>query len=105
MLTDLDKLPHGPEWSIREIKIMDGERPRVQYMFVRPIIPLIREMLVNPAFKGRMKWAPERHYTSPDKKVRVHSNMWTTNWWWRMQVSILRHSTGTKKLTITFRRS
>jgi hypothetical protein len=69
MLTDVDKLRHGPEWIIREIKIMDGETPRIQYLFMRPIISAIRKMLVNPAFKGRMKWAPERHY----------SNMWTSD--------------------------
>jgi hypothetical protein len=103
MLSDLDKLRHGPEWSIREINIMDGETPRVQYMAVRPIVPLIREMLANPTFKGRMKWAPERHYTSSDKKIRVYNNMWASDWWWRMQVSILRYSTNTRLTSISRR--
>lgn len=60
LLGDMDKLPHG------------------QYLLVRPVIEVIREMVANPAFKGRMKWKPERHYTSRDKKNQVYSNMWTT---------------------------
>jgi hypothetical protein len=81
MHADIDSLRHGPEWSIREINIMDGgQKPCVQYLLSRPIISVIREMLANPTFEGTMKWAPEHHYTSKDKTNRVYNNMWASDW-------------------------
>ncbi|KAG9080385.1 hypothetical protein FRC06_006648, partial [Ceratobasidium sp. 370] len=38
MLKDIDKLPHGPEFTIHNIDIFDGVRERTQYLVMRNVI-------------------------------------------------------------------
>jgi hypothetical protein len=73
---------------VHEIEIHDGQRPRVQYLFARNIIKVVRELIGNPAFQEYMQYAPEKQWTTEEKLVRVFSDMWTADWWWRMQVSV-----------------
>ncbi|KAF8597217.1 hypothetical protein BDV93DRAFT_479616 [Ceratobasidium sp. AG-I] len=35
-----------------------------------------------------MRYAPERHWSSSKRTTRVYDEMWSGNWWWRMQVSL-----------------
>jgi hypothetical protein len=90
MNADLDRLPHGPAWSVREFIIQDvhdRQRSRVQHLFARDIVDVVRDLMGNERFKDAMRYAPEKRYTSASKQTRVYSETWTANWWWRMQVS------------------
>lgn len=49
----------------------------------------IRELIGNPAFRNKMQYAPEKVYEDLDGKVRILDEMWTGDWWWNLQVSIL----------------
>ncbi|KAG9127155.1 hypothetical protein FRC07_000413 [Ceratobasidium sp. 392] len=84
---DIDKLKHGPEWLVTDINIPepDGQGARTQYLVNRPVVHVIRELMANPLFRKRMKFAPEKHWTSSKKKNCSFSNMWTANYWRRMQ--------------------
>jgi hypothetical protein len=90
MNADLDRLPHGPAWSVREFVIQDVQdrgRSCVQHLFARDIVDVVRDLMGNERFKDPMRYALERRYTSATKQTRVYSETWTANWWWRMQVS------------------
>jgi hypothetical protein len=89
MLIDIDKLPHGARWHAQELVVGEGEHERVHIMYKREVIDVIRDLIGNPRFRKHMKYAPERHYTSSNKKSRVYGEMWTGNWWWRRQVCSL----------------
>jgi hypothetical protein len=92
MYKDVDKLRHGPVWNLYEINIQDQtngkSKPRVQYLVTRNIVHVIRDMMANPAFRDVMRFAPETHWTSEAKTERIFDNMWSANWWARMQVSL-----------------
>ena len=49
----------------------------------------IRELIGNPAFRDKMQYVPEKVYKDCDGNVRVFDEMWTGDWWWNLQVSIL----------------
>jgi hypothetical protein len=89
LVEDIDKLPHGPSWRMEKIEVEEDSSGRIStaYLFVRDIIEVIRELIGNPAFKGYMRYAPERHWTAEDCRVRIYGETWSGNWWWRMQVS------------------
>jgi hypothetical protein len=90
MLEDVDKyLPHGPGWEVVQVKIKTKTGIRVQYLYWRNIIELIKEILGNPELNGDVAFAPVRKWTTEEKKTRVIDEMWTANWWWRMQVGHL----------------
>jgi hypothetical protein len=87
LVADVDKLPHGPEWSVVPLVAGQGLHKRTVYLYKRPIIDVIRELIGNPSFRDCMRFRPERHWTTCASGARVYSEMWTGDWWWRRQVS------------------
>ncbi|KAJ1303019.1 hypothetical protein OPQ81_011220 [Rhizoctonia solani] len=65
MLEDINKyLPHGPGQNI---------------------IELIQEIIGNPQLNGDIAFSPVKKWTTKAKNNCVIDEMWTANWWWRMQ--------------------
>ncbi|KAG8792140.1 hypothetical protein FRC12_007023 [Ceratobasidium sp. 428] len=85
MLKDIDNLPHGPDWYWGDFDTGKGEYERTHTAYFRPSVDVIRDLIGNPAFKSVMRYAPERHWTSPWRHSRVYGEMWTGDWWWRRQ--------------------
>ncbi|KAG9106332.1 hypothetical protein FRC07_008867 [Ceratobasidium sp. 392] len=89
LMTDIDKLPHGPGWKIYEIQNKDGpHRIKKSYLFCRDIVEVVKEIMANPAFMEYMRYAPEQHYRTSNGQTRVYGNVWTGNWWWNLQMRI-----------------
>ncbi|KAG9074442.1 hypothetical protein FRC06_010691, partial [Ceratobasidium sp. 370] len=90
MLKEIDKLRHGAEWKMGKIITKCGDHEHTNYVFGRDLIATIRELIGNRRFKKIMRYAPVRHWrTGPKgKKSRVYSEMWTADWWWRLQATI-----------------
>lgn len=80
LLEDIDKLPHGPGWKVYEIEMRDSTgRVEVEYLFARNVVEVVRELIGNPAFKEHMCFAPQRHWTAQDCKVRIYGEAWSGN--------------------------
>ncbi|KAF8545975.1 hypothetical protein OG21DRAFT_1479733 [Imleria badia] len=84
----VDKLPTGPEWSCRLVRVhgdlglldenntmenVDGETKELEF-WMRDPVACVQELMSNPAFDGSMAYAPEK--------------MWTADWWWDMQTRL-----------------
>ncbi|KAB5587944.1 hypothetical protein CTheo_8614 [Ceratobasidium theobromae] len=74
MLKDVDKLLHGPEFTLSEIDIFDGRRPRTQYMVCRSIIDLLRDIFGNRKFKQHFRYRPMRLWKTAAKLVQVYGD-------------------------------
>ncbi|KAF8593929.1 hypothetical protein BDV93DRAFT_424315, partial [Ceratobasidium sp. AG-I] len=65
----------------------------------RDILKVVRELIGARRFRDCMQYAPERHWVSLDCDRRVYDEMWSGDWWWRMQVSrrnyLIRDKNGT----------
>jgi hypothetical protein len=92
MLRDIDQLRHGPVWESHEVNIKVGAEMCKQYFIGRDIVQIVRELIGDPELEEDMVYAPQKHWSSEDRKVQVYSEMWTARWWWRQQVSILQHN-------------
>ncbi|QRV89359.1 Zn-finger protein [Ceratobasidium sp. AG-Ba] len=88
LLQDIDSLPHGPKWRQDEVTVGKGIYKRRHVVRFRDILAVIRDLISARRFKDCMRYAPERHWTSQDKKCRLYDEMWSGNWWWRMQFRI-----------------
>ncbi|KAG9080472.1 hypothetical protein FRC06_006535, partial [Ceratobasidium sp. 370] len=89
LMNDLDKLPHGPGWEVYEIVTKQaGLADKKSYLFTRNIVEVVCDIMANPAFKEFMRYAPQRHWTTADRRSRVFGNPWSANWWWRTQLRI-----------------
>ncbi|QRV93061.1 Zn-finger protein [Ceratobasidium sp. AG-Ba] len=62
LLKDVNHLPYGPKWVEQDITLLGDSR-----------------------FRRFMRYAPEKHWTSHERKCRLYGEMWSGNWWWRMQ--------------------
>lgn len=54
----------------------------------RDPVECVRDLIGNPAFKESMAYEPEHVYTDAMGGTRVYDEMWTGDWWWKMQVSV-----------------
>jgi hypothetical protein len=93
----IDRLPtDGPEWTCDVITIAgdtfndQGELLTEDVeLWRRNPVDCVRELIGNPTFKDAMEYAPEMVFTDPDGKQRVYDEMWTGDWWWNIQVSMV----------------
>ncbi|QRV93500.1 Zn-finger protein [Ceratobasidium sp. AG-Ba] len=88
LLQDIDSLPRGPKWRRDEVTVGEGIYKRRHTVHFRDILAVIRHLISARRFKDCMRYAPERHWMSRDKKCRLYDEMWSGNWWWRMQLRI-----------------
>lgn len=86
---EINRLPRGPSW-IRETIIVSGDQDNeILDLWKRDIIEMIRSLLTDARFIPHMRFAPERQYDSNSKQNRVYGEMWSAEWWWQMQVSVV----------------
>jgi hypothetical protein len=92
----LDKLPAaGPRWRriVKTIKgTVPGPKPGTTLkeeveIWVRDIIEVIRELIGNTLYGQKLVFVPRRVYLNGDQSQRQIDEMWTADWWWRIQVS------------------
>ena len=79
------KLPDGLLKFVREEVTLSGQ---TYEFYHRDIIQCIRVLYGDPELTEFLIHAPEKHFTGPDKKVRMYSEMHTGNWWWTRQVCL-----------------
>jgi len=49
------------------------------------ILEVLKTLVGDTRLANHMRWAPEKVFDGSGS-VRLYSELWTTNWWWRMQV-------------------
>jgi hypothetical protein len=88
LLRDIDKLPHGPDWQVETIKIAgDNDTFEVVDFWKRNPLDSLKQMLLDKQLGRHMKFVPQRHWTSRERKKRCRGEMWTSDLMWELQVS------------------
>ena len=71
-------------------------------LWIRDPVECLRNLIGNPSFREHMAYAPEKVYTDKEGRNRQYDEMWTGDWWWETQVSLIISSTpSTYALTIS----
>ena len=78
------KLPSGLPQFIREEVELGGQKYEFYH---RDILKCVRVLYGDPELAECLAYAPEKHYTGPDKTSRIFSEMNSGRWWWTRQVS------------------
>ncbi|KAG8789232.1 hypothetical protein FRC12_013725 [Ceratobasidium sp. 428] len=82
---EINRLPHGPPWY-RETVVVEGDLgDEILDLWKRDVSEVVRWLLANRRFLPDMRFAPELHWDSPEKINRIYDEMWSGDWWWRMQ--------------------
>ena len=84
----ISNLPKQGEWHT--YTITPSEDPTVQHqIYYQNPIDVIKSLWSNPTYADQMVFSPQKLWTSSDKTSRLYNEMWTGNWWWKIQVFIL----------------
>ncbi|KAJ7263772.1 hypothetical protein C8J57DRAFT_1230967 [Mycena rebaudengoi] len=104
LLQRVDNLPEGPQWFCHPFELKGDEldpegkqKTEVLELWHRDPVDCVRELLGNPTFKNQ-GYAPIRVFKSFDAATGAYSNreyseMWTADWWWKIQELLLKGST------------
>ena len=77
------KLPNGLPQFIREEAKLAGQK----YEFYHhDILQCVQVLYGDPELAECLVYTPEEHYTGPDKKSQIFSEMNSGRWWWTQQV-------------------
>ncbi|KAG8700651.1 hypothetical protein FRC08_004578 [Ceratobasidium sp. 394] len=93
-MQEVDGLPQGAKWRTVEVTVGEGLDKRTHTIYLRDLLAAICQLLGARQFKRWMRYAPERHWASRDRKHRIYDEMWSGDWWWRMQY-LINNKTGT----------
>ena len=80
------KLPNGLPQFVREEVEIAGQKFEFYH---RDIIQCIRVLYGHPELAPFLAHAPEKHYTSSNKRTQIFSEMYTGKWWWNVQVGFI----------------
>ena len=91
----MDQLPTGPRWICEIVKV-DGDRVNNDgktmsedlELWMRDPVECVKELIGNPAFKELMSFVAEHVYADENGTIRIYDEMWTADWWWKIQVSV-----------------
>ncbi|KAF8600664.1 hypothetical protein BDV93DRAFT_447042 [Ceratobasidium sp. AG-I] len=83
----VDALDRGLDWSEEVVSVTTPEGSESFVVHKRNPVEIVRHLLGLVRLRTRMRYGPERHTTVTinGERVRVYSEMWTGEWWWRMQ--------------------
>ena len=78
MKVDGDRLGDGGEGMSEDLEL-----------WMRDPVECMKELIGNPGFKESMSFVPEHVYADENGTNRIYDEMWTADWWWKTQVSVL----------------
>ncbi|KAI0683644.1 hypothetical protein BC835DRAFT_1409355 [Cytidiella melzeri] len=85
-------LPKGPNWQCEvwevkgtEVDENENMRTEVVKLWKRNPVECIKDLLANPMFADHMRYKPERLYEDEDGKRPIFNEMWTGEWWEKLQ--------------------
>lgn len=93
LLQAIDDLPGGVGWKLEKVTLKgdledDDGNPIVETLelWYRDPVDCIRELMGNPVFKDVMQYAPQKLFEDIGGKSEIINEMWTADWWWKLQV-------------------
>jgi hypothetical protein len=82
MLVDVDKLPCGPGWSVKSLKLNRNNGHEIVQLWKRNTLDGIKDILVDKRFANELRFRPERHWTGLERKIWSYSESWMSKWMW-----------------------
>ncbi|KAG8723820.1 hypothetical protein FRC09_001647 [Ceratobasidium sp. 395] len=88
MMQDVDKLPHGPSWTVQAYKIPGDLGTETAESWCRNAFKAVKTLLGDKLLGKHIQFKAYRKYTSEDGKERIRDEIFTADWMWRTQDAI-----------------
>jgi hypothetical protein len=89
LLKDVDKLPHGADWSVQAIELAGNRGTEVVEFWSRNSLQVVKDILANKQLGQHMEYQPVRKYTSLTREERIRNEMNSADFMWDTQVPII----------------
>jgi Plavaka transposase len=76
------KLSGRPRFQCNVLDIGDEQLE----FYCRDVLECIQSLYGDPGWAQDMAFVPERHYTSHARTARIYNELYTSDWWWTVQV-------------------
>lgn len=86
LLKAVDKLPHGPDWTVQAIKINGANGEEVVEMWMRNSLSILRQILGNKRLGQFIEYKVIKKWTSPDRTERIRDEFTSADFMWEVQV-------------------
>ncbi|KAG9090560.1 hypothetical protein FS749_000461 [Ceratobasidium sp. UAMH 11750] len=86
LMRDVDKLPHGPGWSV-ETKELQGDKGTTELVefWKRDSLEWVKKIVRDKQLGPYLHLKPQRHYTNSRRTKRRRGEMWTGDLMWKFQ--------------------
>lgn len=88
LLKDVDKLPHGPDWTVQSLTIECGKGDEVVELWIRNCLDGLKQILRDKQLGRFIEYKVTKRWTSRDRTQRIRGELYTADWMWEMQVRI-----------------
>ncbi|KAG8780254.1 hypothetical protein FRC12_023290, partial [Ceratobasidium sp. 428] len=85
MMQDVDKLPHGPNWTVWATEIQGNTGNESGKWWCCNALECLKSVLGDKYLGKYVQFRAYRQYSSPDRTERVRSEMFTVDWMWDTQ--------------------
>ena len=80
-------LPKQGEWTTCSMLLSEDSTVQHQIYYRNPV-NVIQALWSNPIYSNQMTFAPQKMWSSSERISRLYNEMWTGDWWWKIQVCI-----------------
>ncbi|KAG8728703.1 hypothetical protein FRC10_004637 [Ceratobasidium sp. 414] len=88
LVKDVDKLPHGPDWSVRAMSIEGSKGMEVVEFWGCNAMDAVKSMVGSKQLGPHMAWKPVRKWKTRERKERIRDEAFTADFMWRTQDKI-----------------
>ncbi|KAG8737493.1 hypothetical protein FRC10_008099 [Ceratobasidium sp. 414] len=79
LLKDVDKLPHGANWTVQAMEIEGDRGVEVVEYWSRDALQVLKDMVANKQSHRYMHWAPIKKWMSSDRKEQIRDEAFTSD--------------------------
>ncbi|TDL13314.1 hypothetical protein BD410DRAFT_701578, partial [Rickenella mellea] len=80
----IDKLPKRAIWNECTVSLKDDPMQEHLIQYRNPV-HAIQSLWGNPAHTEQLVYRPEKMWSNSSKDSQLYNEMWTGDWWWKMQ--------------------
>ncbi|KAG8779955.1 hypothetical protein FRC12_023654 [Ceratobasidium sp. 428] len=88
MMQDVDKLPHGPSWTVQAYEIPGDLGTETAESWCQNAFKAVKTLLGDKLLGKHIQFKAYRKYTSEDGTERIRDEIFTADWMWRTQDAI-----------------
>ncbi|QRV77014.1 plasma membrane ATPase 4 [Ceratobasidium sp. AG-Ba] len=88
MLRDVDKLPHGPNWRVHNMRVRGPGGVEDTESWGRDPVEVLKQMVKSKQLGPQLQFKPIRKYTTSTREERIRDEGWTADRMWELQDEI-----------------